>query len=118
MTNKFSPEEILEDIQPPILLYPDIAVAIGVTNSIIFQQLHLWLKSPISSHEVLLVDGRHWITFTYCQFQEHLPFFAEITIKKSFQHMEKMGLVLSGKKGSLKYYSIDYNVLSQILIDG
>jgi hypothetical protein len=103
-----------------IMVYPILAMILGVTNSICLDQLDYRINKETNNN---IFDGRKWICKSYKQWHELLPFFAEVTIKRSFLEMEKMGLVLS-RKGEVvhseyhhkvKYYSIDYEVLERLL---
>ena len=97
--------------EPPIVVLPSLAKLVGLNESIILQQLHYWLQR--SSHAR---DGRLWIYNTYAAWREQLPFWSEITIKRTVLKLEKQGLILSenfnkAPMDKTKWYSIDYDAL-------
>jgi hypothetical protein len=94
-----------------VLVYPELAMIIGTSNSICWQQLNYWLNKESTT---TVFEGRLWVYNTYEQWREQLPFLSEITIKRSFLELERMGLILSRQVGITKYYTIDYQALDSL----
>ena len=99
--------------EPPLLILPSLALAIGLNEAIILQQIHYWLDPRINQN---FYDSRFWVYNTYEQWQKQFPFFSEITIKRSIISLENKGLVISAtlskdKFNKTKWYSIDYDSL-------
>ena len=93
--------------EPPLQITPSLAMAIGLNEAIIVQQLHYWsLKAK---------DG--WVYNTYEQWHEQFPFWSVITIKRTFLKLEQDGIVVSRQGNSTnrkKYYRIDYEKLDNV----
>lgn len=100
--------------EPTLQVLPSLAVAIGLNEAILLQQLHFWMSSP-RDHGVMH-DGRRWIYNSLPQWHEQLPFWSEDTIRRTFKSLTDKGLVLAEKLSSdfrnrTNYYSIDYAAL-------
>lgn len=99
--------------EPPLQVLPSLAVAIGLNEAMVVQQLHYWLENPKGGVER---DGHKWIFNTYEQWKENFPFWSESTIKRIFLNLEKMGIVISAQLDAhshdqTKFYRLDYNKL-------
>lgn len=77
----------------PIVVKPDVAVAIGLNEAILLQQLAYWLERSAN-----VKDGQRWVWKTYDDWAEELPFFSLSTIKRIVKKLRQAGLVeTSGK---------------------
>ncbi|MBA3570820.1 MAG: hypothetical protein H0W34_02345 [Pyrinomonadaceae bacterium] len=101
--------------EPPINFYPSLAVALGVNEAIIFQQLHFLLGvTEKAKNKYNLVEGRWWVYNSYKEWQaNYFPWLHEGTIKRLFLVLEERGLVLSiqsvkNPSDRRKWYAIDY----------
>ena len=99
---------------PPLVINPALAVAIGLNEAIVLQQLHYWLKKSKHVH-----DGRTWIYNTYDQWQEQFPFWSYNTVRRTLKKLEGAGLTIVGnynKKAydKTKWYTIDYDRLPKM----
>lgn len=101
--------------EPPILVYPTLAMAIGINAAVILQQLHFLLGAARNlKHRYNFVDGRWWIYNSYTEWQvEQFPWLSESTIKSVFIFLERAGIVLvkqsvKNRADRRKWYSIDY----------
>jgi hypothetical protein len=102
--------------QHPLLVFPDLAVVIGLNESLILQQIHYW-------HQMESVGVRHgehkWVYNTYTQWQKQFPFWSIDTIKRTIRSLEKLNLLISisnprVKIDRTKWYRIDYEVLHDL----
>jgi hypothetical protein len=113
----------------------ELAVAIGLYESIIFNKLQWCVESPQMSGT--LKDGQKWIRNPIActdpekreQAQEHgkaidwlsnFPFLSAYQIRGVFARLEQLGLVVSrqfraGKWDHCKYYTIDNEKLAELL---
>jgi len=102
--------------EPPLVVLPSLASAIGLNEAIIVQQLHYWLDNP---HAGVERDGAKWIFNTYEQWQENFPFWSVSTIQRIFSNLEKLGLIISAqldakKHDQTKFYRLDYDALCKL----
>lgn len=99
----------------PLMVLPSLAVAIGLNEAIILQQLHWWLDKSAN-----VIDGHSWVYNTYSQWQEQFPFWSDKTIRRAIGTLESKGLVVStseyNKMGidKTKWYRIDYDKLNLV----
>jgi hypothetical protein len=104
--------------ESPLQVLPSLAVAIGLNEALVLQQVHYWLKS--SKHEV---DGRRWIYNTLEAWHTQFPFFSVSTIRRTLISLRERGLLLSANHNEAQtdrtlWYSIDYAVLESLHIEG
>ncbi|MBE6067107.1 MAG: DnaD domain protein [Clostridium lundense] len=97
-----------------VVIDVNLAVVLGVSESIIVQQMSYWLEK--STH---IIEGRPWIFNSYANWQKQLPFFCESTIRRLIKKLEDMGIILSAnfnkcKMDKTKWYSIDYDALNKL----
>lgn len=101
--------------EPPLLVLPSLAVAIGLNEALFLNQLHYWLRR--SDHHV---EGRTWVYNTYDEWREQFPFWSVMTIRRIVGNLEERGLVLSTtrfnamKIDKTKWYAIDYDALNRL----
>lgn len=122
MDNKSLP--VLMD-EPPTLVYPSLAKALGINHAILFQQLHFLLSiTRKAKNKHNFVEGRWWVYNTAAQWQdEYFPWLHANTIARLFRDLEEKGLVLSrqsvrNSSDRTKWYTIDYqawHVFSQTI---
>jgi hypothetical protein len=107
--------------EPPLVVIPSLAKAIGLNEAIVLQQIHYWLqvnaKKQSGSH---YHEGRYWTYNTAAEWAETFPFWGESTVRRIFASLEKSGIFLKGffnEKSSdrTKWTSIDYDCLEVIL---
>lgn len=101
--------------EPPLLVLPSLAKAIGLNDAIITQQLHYWLENPKAGVER---DGFKWVFNTYDEWQENFPFWSTSTIKRTFLELEEKGVVISAQmdaksRDMRKYYRLNYEKLAE-----
>lgn len=87
----------------------ELAVAIGLEQAIIIQQIHWWLEQRRNER-----DGRYWVYNTYADWHKQFPFIAVRSLKRIITQMEADGLLLSGnynahKVDRTKWYTINYD---------
>lgn len=105
--------------EPPLQVLPSLAVAIGLNEAIVIQQLHYWIQNPNAKGEID-PSGNKWIFNSYEEWREkNFPFWSEATIQRAFLSLEDLGLVVSAqlnatKRDMRKYYRIDYDALDKL----
>lgn len=101
----------------PLQVLPSLAKAIGLNEAIFLQQLHYFLR--ISKNRA---DGRSWVYNTIKDWQAEFSFWSLKTVQRTIESLEEIGLVLSTDKfnkikmDKTKWYSIDYEKLSEIQV--
>ena len=102
--------------EPPIPLYPSLAVALESSDrALILQQLNYWLTR--SDH---LIDGRYWVYNTLKAWNEQFPWLSLRTLQRHLDSLEEQGLILTGnynkvKTDRTKWYSIDDAAIGRLL---
>lgn len=96
----------------PLLIYPQLALAIGLEEAVLLQQLHFRLH-----HQGVTRDGEVWYCQSYERWQKQFPFWGVQKVKKRFLHLEKLGLVISNNRFNrylgdrTKWYRINYKMV-------
>ena len=102
--------------EQPLQVLPSLANIIGLNEAIVLQQLHFFLR--ISRNKV---GGRSWVYNTINDWQSEFSFWSVKTVQRTIENLEKSGLVVSTDKfnkmkmDKTKWYTIDYQKLSEIL---
>lgn len=102
--------------EQPLQVLPSLANIIGLNEAIILQQLHFFLR--ISRNKI---GGRSWVYNTINDWQSEFSFWSVKTVQRTIENLEKSGLVVSTDKfnkmkmDKTKWYTIDYQKLSEIL---
>jgi len=101
----------------PLVVIPELAVAIGLNNAIALQQVHYWVRINQRADKNFRV-GYYWTYNTYEAWREYFPFWSISTIKRIFMELEADGLIVTGNYNRLaidrtKWYRVNYEVLAQ-----
>lgn len=62
----------------PLMVSPRLAVAIGLNEAIVLQQLHYWLGTAGKER-----DGKRWIYNTQVEWQAQFPFWSLNTVRRA-----------------------------------
>lgn len=101
--------------ESPLTFQTSLAVAIGLNEAIVLQQIHYWISNV--KNKGYEQDGYKWVYNTYAEWKEtNFPFWSENTIQRTFASLEEKGLVVSiqpmkGKYDRTKYYRIEHTKL-------
>lgn len=101
--------------ESPLTFQPSLAVAIGLNEAIVLQQIHYWITNQ--KNKGYEQDGYKWVYNTYAEWKEtNFPFWSENTIQRTFASLEEKGLVVSiqpmkSRYDRTKYYRIDHTKL-------
>ncbi|KIL72368.1 conserved phage C-terminal domain-containing protein [Bacillus badius] len=101
---------LLLDEQPLVIL-PKLAVAIGLNEAIVLQQLHYWVEKSKNEH-----DGKYWVYNSHEEWKKQFPFWSKNTIIRTFEKLEKSQLIETGtfnknKSDRTKWYTVNYRML-------
>lgn len=102
--------------ESPLQVLPTLAVAIGLNEAIVVQQLHYLLRDP--RHGKRLAEHQ-WIFNTYEQWVANFfPFWAPRTVERIFTNLSRLKIIIScqpeGRRSRRKYYRIDVETLNRI----
>lgn len=105
----------------PLLIQPTLATAIGLNEAIILHQIHYWGRINQDADRNY-EDGYYWTYNSYPKWREQFPFWSERTIRRAFEHLVELGLVVTGNYNKLgrdrtKWYRVDYDRLSALTFD-
>ena len=104
--------------EEPLQLLPGLAVAIGLNEAIVIQQVHYWLKNN-QKNGINYHDGRYWTYNSIEKWQsDNFPFWSVMTVRRIFNALEAKRLLISNNFNKAvfdrtKWYTIDYSALVQ-----
>jgi len=81
----------------PLIIIPDLAVKVGLNESIILQQIHYWLEINKKVGRNYL-ENRFWTYNKYEEWQKQFPFWSVSTIKRAIYNLEKLKLLTTTNK--------------------
>lgn len=99
----------------PIMVMPQLAVKVGLNESMFLQQVHYWNEINKRSNNNYK-DGYYWTFNSIEGWSEQFPFLGKRTIQRAISNLEKMKVLVTGNYNKLKidrtkWYRIDYEVL-------
>jgi hypothetical protein len=102
--------------EAPLQVLPSLAVAIGLNEAIVVQQVHYWLGIDGVGVEK---NGHKWVYNTIQGWQKQFPFWSADTVKRTLANLKKSGLLIgeclsSNAFDKTMYYRIDYDVLASL----
>lgn len=102
--------------EPPLQVLPSLAMAIGLPEAMVLQQIHYW--STIAGVGIEK-DGRRWVYNTIPQWQQQFPFWSERTVRRILLTLKEKGLVDASQLSEnswdhTAYYAIDYDELAKV----
>lgn len=100
----------------PLQVLPSLAVAIGLNEAIVLQQMHYWSLMP----NTLVHEGLRWIYNSMPEWQAQFPFWSEDTIARAMRSLRDRGLIevkrLSPNPMDRRnYYAINYSKLPECI---
>lgn len=101
--------------EPPLQVLPSLAMAIGLNEAIVLQQLHYLLAFASITHQ-----GKKWVYNSHEEWQaKQFKFWSVATVKRTFASLQKQGLVVCEKlqskyRNQTNFYTIDYDKLGEI----
>src|SRR5687767_4746327 len=102
--------------EPPLIVLPTIAKAIGLNESIVLQQLHYRLHM-----QRYMKKGKSWWPMTIEEWQrDEFPFWSIKTVNRIFDNLEARNLIertdLWNTKGRdrTNWFTIDYDVFDEV----
>lgn len=112
---------------PFIALSPLVAVVFGHQEAIFLQHLHFWLNFKAQNPEKYIdhkVEDRHWVYWNYYELVREIPLGRSVSPhRRVIGHLKRLGVLLVEQPRSnvwdqTCHYSIDYEVLAEVLERG
>ncbi len=100
------------------------AMALGLHEAMLMQQLHYWLCNTYdrrTEDDIHFVEGRWWVWNSYDEWVEQFPFWSKRTIRRLFDSLREQGVVISrddigpDPRNRTLWYTIDYDRLREIM---
>lgn len=109
--------KLLLDEQPLVLL-PQLAVAVGLNEAIVLQQINYWIKLKEKAlARDCFKNGNYWVYNSYEDWRAQFPFWSTKTIQRTIRNLESLKVLISTDKynakkyDKTKWYRIDYEKL-------
>ena len=108
--------------ESPLLVLPSLAVAIGLNEAIILQQLHYWIKIKQAAPDKYadgFQQGRWWVYNSVVEWQKQFNFWSDNTIQRALASLRSQGLVhverlAEDPRDRTNWYAIDYERLDAL----
>lgn len=103
---------LMED--PPLMVQPSLACAIGLNEALVLQQVHYWLQRSTTE-----IGDHRWVYNTVDEWREQFPFWSMDTVRRTIANLKEKGLLISARLSANKfdrtaYYRIDREILAAI----
>lgn len=101
--------------EPPLLVLPSLAVAIGLNEAIVLQQLHFLTSSGRRPGR----DGFRWVEMGNTDLQHTFPFLSRNTLWRAINALRENGLiVIKETAGQPHAYRLDHEAITKSLDAG
>jgi hypothetical protein len=100
--------------ESPLQVLPSLAVAIGLNEAIVVQQVHYWLGMNGVGE---IKNGHKWVYNTIQQWQAQFPFWSTDTVRRTLVSLREKRVLIGERLADnafdkTMYYRIDYDVLA------
>ncbi len=100
--------------EAPLQVLPSLAMAVGLNEAIILQQIHYWLGRANTK-----IDGHTWVYKTVQEWAGEFPFWSEDTISRALKKLRTSGVVVAehlsdNARDRSLFYRIDYTMLDAL----
>ena len=105
--------------EPPLLVQPSLARALGLADAVVVQQIHYWLMEN-ARHERNFINGRYWTYNSVESWRKQFSFLTEWGIRYVFDRLKKGGVLETQKLSEDKrdrtlYYTLNYDRIDDLL---
>lgn len=110
--------------EPPLMVLPKLAKAIGLNEAIVLQQLYYWLNHGYAAGLCggeLQTDNKScvWYKNSCDGLLKRFPFLSKMTLRRTLTSLESQNLIISAKSSASKMdhrlsYSINYQTIENI----
>jgi Fe2+ or Zn2+ uptake regulation protein len=103
----------------PVLIIPELACILGVTEAVVLQQIHYWIQINQKTNQNFH-NGEYWTYNSYENWQKQFPFWSVTTIRRALVALEKHGLVVVGNFNRknfdrTRWYRIDHKRFAELI---
>lgn len=107
--------------EPPLQVLPSLAVAVGLNEALILQQVHYWIqakrKAPDRYQDSFKQD-EWWVYNSVPEWNAQFPFWGDNTIRRALSSLREMGLLIAEQlapdpRDKTLWYRIDYEALGK-----
>lgn len=97
--------------EPPLQVLPSLAVAVGLNEALLLQQVHYWLQRSTTR-----IGGHVWVYNSVRQWRDQFPFWSDDTISRGLKSLRARGVLIADQlskdpRDRSLYYRIDYQIL-------
>lgn len=108
----------LTDDSQPLVVDPQVALKIGLNESIVIRQLHYWLGKN-EHRDNNNIDGKIYCYNSLDEWQKQFPFWSKDTVKRTMKKLKDLGLIEITKSPTNSYdktnwYTINYEAYSAL----
>ena len=102
----------------PLVVNPDLAVAVGLNEAIVLHQINYWIELNEQADRNFQ-DGYFWTYNTIQDWQKQFPWWSYDTVKRILRKLEKSGVLISGvhnkeQRDRTKWYRINHGELNRL----
>lgn len=108
--------------EDPILVYPNLARALGLNEALIVQQIYFYMNvHRRKKSERHFIDDRWWVYNSYPEWiKEHFPWLSVRGLQKIILKLEKMNILMSmqgveNRQDRRKWYSVNLEALDKLV---
>jgi len=101
----------------PLMLLPSLAVAVGLNEALLLQQIHYWLDPRMNKN---YHKERFWVYNSYQEWCKQFPFWSERTLRRTIKSLEDQKVLTyeflnKNSFDKTKWYTIDYDQLDTLM---
>lgn len=108
--------------EPPLQVLPTLAVAVGLNEALVLQQVHYWIehkKRDKEKYASSYMQERWWIFNSLPEWERQFPFWSGRTLQRIIASLREQGVLLVEQlSGDLRdrtnWYAIDYDHLNSL----
>lgn len=107
--------------EPPLQVLPSLAVAVGLNEALILQQVHYWIQAKRKAperYQESFKQGEWWVYNSVPEWNAQFPFWGDNTIRRALSSLRELGLLIAGQlapdpRDKTLWYRIDYDKLDK-----
>lgn len=97
--------------EPPLLVLPSLAVAVGLNEAMVLQQLHFLANVRRPGR-----GGERWVEMGNADLQHTFPFFGANTLRRAVYNLRDRGLIsIKPKDGRCNLYQLNYEAIELVI---